>query len=572
MKLKAVLIIFFVSLSLIPGSQAQEQSVSRGPDYIITREGNEYVFESAPKWIFDNGAYQPYVYQNLTDYYVLKNGVVALELYDTYARYYNLDLSEVRLYEEYFELEIWRSQGRGSWDQIGAYSGEPNYYLIQDTNFFALTQSFDSWAGQFNITYNILEGTPAKIDLSWRSLIAENTTYRYLQAHSGIVAEQVEYFHNNTREMGRIPINQAQIINASTLRYLDGEGSLVFGAEQISGIEYLQPIELDIQANGLKANYYYSNFTLGFNETFKLDPENYTDDQPIIDLSPCWEQNTDAYFKENFTALYAWRYSSSNCDGPPNEPTRRRIVIQWNISAIPDGSTITNVTFNYEGVTNSGTNPRSIFELITDPRITEAETLFNTSSEGNVYLANSTTWPIVAVNQSQTLGAQAVSDLEDNLPIDWFGIKIRSTEEVLDAGGIIWAQEKGGPDTPPTLRVIYTIPEFVYITGIWFTGIESLNANSTIILVNNTQRQFNNNTEAEFIPNLSDNYQFGRYQLENGSHIHFSTYTTTLSANYTISAYALQAGGEGVNNDILMGILVVFIVELMLLALVLSKN
>jgi hypothetical protein len=386
------------------------------------------------------------------------------------------------------------------------------------------------------------------------------------------VAESVEYYHNTTKDQGIVNINQAVDLNASTLRFINSSGALIFGVEQVRAIEYLRPVELDIQGNGITADYYFSNMTLSFNETFRIDPETYSDPAPIMDISACYEENTDAYFKENFTTLYAWRYSASNCDGAPNEPVRRRIVIMWNISAIPDTATISNVTFEYEGVSNSGTNPRSIFELITDARTAEAETLYNTSSEGNVYLANSTVFPIVAVNQSQTLGALGVSDLEDNLGINWFGIKIRTTEAVNNNGGIIWAQEKGGADTPPTLRVLYTVPEFVYITGIWYNGIESLNANSTIILVNDTARQFNNNTEAVFSPNLDDNYQFGRYQLTNGSHIHFTTYTTTLSANYTITAYALEAGGGGVSNDIALFGLLILGLMLFILVYMASKK
>lgn len=122
----------------------------------------------------------------------------------------------------------------------------------------------------------------------------------------------------------------------------------------------------------------------------------------------------------------------------------------------------------------------------------------------------------------------------------------------------------GSEESPPS--------NFIYIIGVWFTGISSLKANSTVTLVNDTARQFNNNTEATFTPNLDDNYQFGRYQLENGSHIHFNTYVHNMTVNYTITAYALEAGGGGTAGVSMLLFAIVGGFAVMIAIVVLSKK
>jgi hypothetical protein len=174
-------------------------------------------------------------------------------------------------------------------------------------------------------------------------------------------------------------------------------------------------------------------------------------------------------------------------------------------------------------------------------------------------------WDVTLIIQNYNTSDNSVSialvtELEGDIAEDgWFAFATKEYVATADR---------------PKLNVTYSLTPsvFVYLTGLWFLGINSLNGNSTIILENNTARQFNNNSNAIISPNLSNDYQFWRYQLMNGTHTHFSTHTQTMTANYTITAYALEAGGGGMSNDIALFGLIILAIMLFVLVYMASKR
>lgn len=138
-----------------------------------------------------------------------------------------------------------------------------------------------------------------------------------------------------------------------------------------------------------------------------------------------------------------------------------RGYIEWDISDIPDGATITDVVFKYHGSTNE--IDCHIHECVGQrPSTAGTEALYNELGQGTVY-ADPAGFPEVGTNKQVDLGASAVSDLQSQLSVDWFAIGIQADDEGLeDTRSKIYSEEYvATPD--PTLYVEYTLPSEINV-------------------------------------------------------------------------------------------------------------
>jgi len=132
-----------------------------------------------------------------------------------------------------------------------------------------------------------------------------------------------------------------------------------------------------------------------------------------------------------------------------------RSYIEWDISSIPDGATITDIIFKYHGYTNN--IDCHIHECVGQRPSTAGDgALYDEIGEGTVY-ADPAGFPEVGTNKQVDLGASADSDLQNQLTADWFAIGIQSDNEGTKAVSNIRSEEYAStPD--PTLYVEYTVP------------------------------------------------------------------------------------------------------------------
>jgi len=151
---KALPLLLLVALILavvrIPEARAQPPpEYYRGPDY------QEYVYSngtvkwsSAPRYVHNGSHWVPYIYQNKSQYGYLQiqSGLVACRIYSYYTVILDPDVTEIRVYDERWEVQRWKKTGPGGWDDIGAQSGTPVYDVSQRAEQINITKSFHSWA------------------------------------------------------------------------------------------------------------------------------------------------------------------------------------------------------------------------------------------------------------------------------------------------------------------------------------------------------------------------------------------------------------------------------------------
>lgn len=130
-----------------------------------------------------------------------------------------------------------------------------------------------------------------------------------------------------------------------------------------------------------------------------------------------------------------------------------RSFVEWDISSIPDDAKINSVSFRYHG--SQHTNGCHIRDMSTRPSTGGTGTIYNDMGTGDIY-ADPAGFPVAAANQDVGLNEQAVSDLQDQLPSDWFAIGMRADNEGYSGWNWILSENTGA--TPkPTLVVNYRI-------------------------------------------------------------------------------------------------------------------
>lgn len=198
-----------------------------------------------------------------------------------------------------------------------------------------------------------------------------------------------------------------------------------------------------------------SIIVLAFSVNFVYgNPDSATLDDPTDDGVVSYDTYSEEYTKDTTEYRIGYSYSYDYIG---------RMYIEWDISSIPDGATITNVVFKYEGYSNSidchiheckGVQPSDI----SDGTNAVQESLYNELGEGIVY-ADPAGFPVVAHDQEVNLGATAISDLQAQLSVDWFAIGIQSDNEESDDLSEIATEEWGVQYTKPTLYVEYSMLE-----------------------------------------------------------------------------------------------------------------
>ncbi|RLI00186.1 hypothetical protein DRO19_00005, partial [Candidatus Bathyarchaeota archaeon] len=311
-----------------------------------------YKWVSAPQWVWDGSAYVPYIFKDRyasEGYYQVQTGLIGARIYDYYATFYDPNMSEVRLYDERWEVQRYRN---GKWNDIGAQSGAPIFKISQSETCINITKSFHSWAGWLNITYCFREGSPLKHTVVFKSEIAEATTFRIIQKWAGIVAAKVKH------AKGEDTITSAKTIDSPWFRFEKADGSLsvyenqwsmYYGFNETTGEVYvlsnhnLKPVEIDVHARGLKADFVFGNWTLASGERLIIDPETATLSPPLRDTFAD-EYNPDLDRESETYLLVANKTGYSG-----------RAYILFNLSSIPSDAWISSALLKLYHYGGTGT-------------------------------------------------------------------------------------------------------------------------------------------------------------------------------------------------------------------------
>ena len=337
-------------------------SYYRGPNYETwTFANGKRQWISTTQGVWNGSHWVDYIFQDLYDAqgkYVIQAGLVAVEIFDYYAKFYDPNMTEVRVYDERWEIQQWKSTGQGSWSDIGAQSGTPIYEIVSFNHGINVTKSFHSWAGWLNITYTFSENL--KHTVTWQSEMGTPKTFMVLQKWSGIVGAKCRH------QQGATNILSATQLNGSYFEFLKLNYDLSVIENQWSARQYLQPVTIDLHAQGLKCDFIFANWTLSDREILTIDPTTST-----------FTSHGDAYVDQN-VPNNNWG-SQLYLDLLDQEGASRRFYVDFDISSVPSGSTISSAILSlwYGGSADVGTPPSSTNDVHSTSEFAENDITWN---------------------------------------------------------------------------------------------------------------------------------------------------------------------------------------------------
>lgn len=413
----------------------QETVYYRGQNFETTSYPNGTVlWNSASQAVWNGTDYVLYVFRDLyktQGKYIVQVGRVGVEIYDYYIKIFSPDMAEVRVYDERWEIERLVTRGKNvSWDVIGAQSGTPTYSVVEYADGVNITKSFHSWAGWLHIKYIFKEYL--KHEVTFVSELAENTTFRVKQQWAGIVGTKVKDTTEKT-------ISSTTELEGTRFTFMKKKNELSVYEDQWSARNYLNYVEADTSAQGMKCDFYFGNWTLATGESLVIDPTTATLNNPTVDGYVLY--NGSIYtLNDTDTSLYISGVAGSNY----------RAYVKWDVTSISDDATIQDTIFKYHGE-SSGVDTE-IYQIENDPLAAQA--IYEDARNGTVY-ADVADFPEIGTDKQIDLGASADSDLQAQLTSNWFAIG-------LSTGGTtgpssIYSEEYGSVTPPPTLYVTYIV-------------------------------------------------------------------------------------------------------------------
>lgn len=401
------------------------------------------------------------------DYVLIQSAKCCIEVYPYYGKYFDVDHEEVRLYEERWVIQrLFKAPDK--WRDIDVY--DPVISIEKTDNSIIVSIAYTTDYGPLIVKYIQRDGIALKHDILFINTSGSTETFKVLQKWAGIVGskcngkdipmvEDTPYlaFHDSDKSQKEFNIAE----NLYSMMF-NKDGS------EKTGQCLQRPISIETHAQGMKADFIYGNWVLAQNESLEIDPGTATLDNPSDDGSAYVFAYNGSYGKH--TDIFG---NGSGAIGFYSDYDNIfRFYVEWDISSIPDGATITDVVFKYEGLCHEidchiheckGIQPTTIG----DGNDTEPwQSFYNELGEGTIY-ADPAGFPVIATNQQVDLGASVDSDLQSQLSIDWFAIGIQSDDEGSPAIGAIAFEEWPGVP-PPTLYVEYE--EAVPINVIFFSA------------------------------------------------------------------------------------------------------
>jgi len=138
-----------------------------------------------------------------------------------------------------------------------------------------------------------------------------------------------------------------------------------------------------------------------------------------------------------------------------------RTYIEYDVSSITDGSTITDTVFKFDLQIATNAINCDYKEMNTKPSTATDQQVWDDIGDGTTFVSNDSTCTTTGDNKSLDLGSSADSDVATQLSSDWWAFGIKANSETRDASThtMTLGSEDDATATPkPTLEITYTTP------------------------------------------------------------------------------------------------------------------
>lgn len=424
---------------------------ARGATYSTTvLEDGQFMFSSEPAYVFDGSRYVPYVFEDLGGYYRVQSGLIGAEIHRGKAVFYDPYLT-------------YKTVGRETWlvYQLMDGSWVPVCASLQ-RYYTGSSVSLEDESVTVNGVWETAKGT---LEVSY--LFKQNLKHTITWTPTNPGKYSIVQFWNETNysdvRLGDNTVirrNDGDVIlgSSDSLLFTFYEEGMPFGVieDQFSARDILHKVLFakgTIEYQGISITdgvawvfYNASQSSVGAGESIVIDPITSTLNNPTI----------DGYIYWTGVAYVNAAGGTTMPIGKTAHPRTYRSYAEWDISGLPADATITDSDFQYHGESNAVDG--HIHAMLTVRPSTGADADIYAEMANDTEYANVAGFPVVGATQIIDLGPVADGDIQDQMAYDWFAIGIMSDNEGIQQTSAIYAEEQGGVDPAPTLRIIYTIP------------------------------------------------------------------------------------------------------------------
>lgn len=353
-------------------------------------------------------------------------------------------------------------------------------YLVNDYERVATKErTLSNMFGDLWIEYKLHEGRPLKHTLNFTA--SQGGTFKLCQEFSELDYDEIIKYDEDQLidRTDKIDVDLAKSAivekkNSALPEIVEfrKDGKLVMGEITKGAKTDFQSFEYDADFN--TAKFCYGDFTLKSGESFLVDPDTYTTNNPTTDFFIVDAGN-------NNVCDVAGTRDSTGTEiqiGTPDTAAGAdcwRSGIEFPTTSITDGSDVTDVDIILDASHAEGGSFSCDFTPITNQLSVASDAVaFADIGDGTAYLSTTTCYNVGGLdNITFDLGTSADTDLENLLSSNWFGVGIRKTDETNTGTFFLvkFVSEEGTGTPDPTLSVTYTLAEVdTLVTVNHYTG------------------------------------------------------------------------------------------------------
>ena len=393
------------------------------------------------------------------DYVLIQSAKCCVEVYPYYAKYFDVQHEEVRLYEERWVVQRLFKEP-DDWRDVDAYNPVMTVeeYSEPAGDVVKVTVTYDTDYGILTVEYFQRDGNALKHNITFTNTSGSTETFRVLQRWAGIVGakcngkdfpvaadEPFLAFHRSDKP-------QREFTIAENL------WSMIFNPDGTEKTEKClqRPVRVESHAQGMKADFIYAQWLLAQNESLVIDPDTATLDDPTEDgYIDCKD---GIYIRYKTQDYVSWGGTvGSHLNG----------YVEWPIGSLA-GFTITKVEFRYNGVTNIGFDSY-IYAMANQPSAQSDDdagnqVIYDDAEDGTAYLIDSTfpeigTGKDVGGASGPAWDTDPKTDLQSAIDASrsWFAFGFHGYWGAGTAGAFNSEDKTDAADPKPTLYVEYIL-------------------------------------------------------------------------------------------------------------------
>lgn len=309
------------------------------------------------------------------DYVLVQSAKCCVEVYPFYAKYYDVNHEEVRLYEERWVVQRLFKEP-DEWRDVDAY--KPIIAVEETDTGITVATTYKTDYGSLVVKYIQRDGAALKHDIVFANTSGLTQTFRVIQRWTGIVGSKCN--GKTAPVVENFPFFAFHSADKTQRKFNISENlrGMVFNKDRTKKTDHcLQlPVSIDTHAQGMKTNFIYTKWILAQNESLTIDPDTATLDDPT----------EDGYIIQDIPDIYQRINDATSVEfGGWGAGTNVRGYVEWDISSLVGKTLTANPVFKYEGSSDETTDEEINPITKEPPSVASDEDLFGYIANKAIY-------------------------------------------------------------------------------------------------------------------------------------------------------------------------------------------